>query len=658
MGLFLFYFLALLDLKERITMKNTISQRVADFLKSFPPFTFLQQRDLEQLSEQISIVYKEKDAVIFAENDKTHDCFYVVHKGAVALKKSHTSDILDMCDEGDIFGLRPLLAQENYVMEARAYEESILYSIPIAIFKPFAQENKAIGNFLIESYASNTKNPYSDIHKDNLYGELLEHEKHSDKEIFDLQPVKYSKKIVTCSRLTTAKQIAQLLTEKKVGAILIVDENLPVGIITDKDLRNKIVTGEFPIITPAETIMTSPVLTYPKKLTVTEAQMAMMKGNISYLCITKDGTPNTKLVGVLSKHDLMLTLGNNPAVLIKALKRVRKIKEIKPIRARITQLLQGYLDQNIPMQLIAKIITELNNACITRVIEISMKKMSGPPPLRFAWLALGSQGRSEQMLHTDQDNAIVYENVSEDLSVETKSYFLRFAVLVNKGLLHIGYDYCPAEMMASNPKWCLSLDDWKDQVQYWVTNPGKDEVLLSFIFFDYSLTYGDSKIVNELSESIFEIVKESPDFYRHLVSGALQNPSPTGFFRQFLVEQNGANKDQFDVKRRALMPLTDAARVLILSHSVKSISNTAERFEKLADLEPQNSELFLSCAYSFKALLKFRTKQGLLHNDSGQFIALETLSKTEKIKLKSTFKTIKELQELISIRFNNANILG
>ena len=110
-------------------------------------------------------------------------------------------------------------------MEARAYEESILYSIPIAIFKPFAQENKAIGNFLIESYASNTKNPYSDIHKDNLYGELLEHEKHSDKEIFDLQPVKYSKKIVTCSRLTTAKQIAQLLTEKKVGAILIVDEN-------------------------------------------------------------------------------------------------------------------------------------------------------------------------------------------------------------------------------------------------------------------------------------------------------------------------------------------------------------------------------------------------------------------------------------------------
>ncbi|OMQ13484.1 DUF294 nucleotidyltransferase-like domain-containing protein [[Flexibacter] sp. ATCC 35103] len=639
-------------------MKNTISHRVADFLKGFPPFSFLHQKDLEKLSEQISIVYKDKDAVIFAENEQTHDSFYVVHKGAVALKKSSKSTVLDMCDEGDIFGLRPLLAQENYIMEAVAHEETILYAIPIAVFKPYALENRTVGNFLIESYASNTRNPYSDIHKDKLYGDDLLHENHhAAKDSFDLQPIKYSKKIVTCEPSTTARDIAKIMTKKKVGAILIVDEMLPIGIITDKDLRNKIVTGDYSILTTAETIMTKPVVTYPKKMTVTEAQMAMMKSNISYLCLTKDGTTNTKAVGILSKHDVMVALGNNPAVLIKALKRAKKTKEIKPIRARIMQLLQGYLDQNIPMTLISKIITELNEACTTRVIEISLEKMSSPPPVKFAWLALGSQGRSEQMLHTDQDNAIVYENVSDVFKDETRVYFLKFAALVNKGLFEIGYDYCPAEMMASNPKWCMSLDEWKNQVKHWITNPGKNEVLLSFIFFDYSLTYGDAAIVDELSESIFESVKANPVFYVHLVSGALQSPSPTGFFRQFLVEQDGANKDHFDIKRRALMPLTDAARVLILSHSVKSISNTAERFEKLAELEPNNRELYLSCSYSFKALLKFRTKQGLLHHDSGQFIALESLSKMEKIKLKRTFKTIKELQELISVRFNISNLV-
>ena len=639
-------------------MKNTISHRVADFLKGFPPFSFLHQKDLEKLSEQISIVYKDKDAVIFAENDTTHDSFYVVHKGAVALKKSTKNTVLDMCDEGDIFGLRPLLAQENYIMEAVAYEETILYAIPISVFKPYALENRTVGNFLIESYASNTRNPYSDIHKDKLYGDDLLHETdHSHKDSFDLQPIKYSKKIVTCSPSTTARDIAKIMNKKKVGAILIVDEMLPIGILTDKDLRNKIVTGDYSILTTAETIMTKPVITYPKRMTVTEAQMAMMKSNISHLCLTKDGTINTKAVGILSKHDVMVALGNNPAVLIKALKRAKKVKEIKPIRARIMQLLQGYLDQNIPMTLISKIITELNEACTTRVIEMSIEKMSSPPPVKFAWLALGSQGRSEQMLHTDQDNAIVYENVSDVFKDETRIYFLKFAALVNKGLFEIGYDYCPAEMMASNPKWCMSLEEWKNQVYHWITNPGKNEVLLSFIFFDYSLTYGDAEIVNELSESIFENVKANPVFYVHLVSGALQSPSPTGFFRQFLVEQDGANKDHFDIKRRALMPLTDAARVLILSHSVKSISNTAERFEKLAELEPNNRELYLSCSYSFKALLKFRTKQGLLHNDSGQFIALESLSKMEKIKLKRTFKTIKELQELISVRFNISNLV-
>lgn len=639
-------------------MKNTISQRVADFLKSFPPFNFLQQKDLEKLSEQISIVYKEKDAIIFAENDKTHDSFYVVHKGAVALKKSPKNTVLDLCDEGDIFGLRPLLAQENYIMEAVAHEETILYAIPIAIFKPYALENRNIGNFLIESYASNTRNPYSDIHKGKLYGDdLLNENLNSSKHSFDLAPIKYSKKIVTCSPSTTVRDIAKIMKEKKVGAILIVDEMLPIGILTDKDLRNKIVTGEYSILTTAETIMTKPVITYPKKMTVTEAQMAMMKSNISHLCLTKDGTVNTKAVGILSKHDVMVALGNNPAVLIKALKRTKKTKDIKPIRNSIMELLQGYLDQNIPMTLISKIITELNEACTTRVIEISLKKMSSPPPVKFAWLALGSQGRGEQMLHTDQDNAIVYENVSDVFREETKVYFLKFAALVNKGLFEIGYEYCPAEMMASNPKWCMSLDEWKKQVHHWITNPGKNEVLLSFIFFDYSVTYGDAAIVNELSESIFENVKANPVFYVHLVSGALQSPSPTGFFRQFLVEQDGANKDHFDIKRRALMPLTDAARVLILSHWVKSISNTAERFEKLAELEPNNSELYLSCSYSFKALLKFRTKQGLLHHDSGQFIALESLSKMEKIKLKRTFKTIKELQELISVRFNISNLV-
>ncbi len=632
-------------------MKNTISARVADFLKDYPPFNEMHPKDLDVLSQEVSILYKTKESIIFEEDEQPHEHFYIIHKGAVVLRKRSKDDIIDLCDEGDIFGLRPLMANENYKLGAKAYEESILYAIPISDFRPYTQKYEGVANFLIESFASNTRNPYSKSYKGKLLGELSAPQPQIDKELLDLQHVNYSKKLVTSPKNTSIKSIALAMTKRKVGAMLIVENGLPVGIITDKDIRNKIATGIHPITAEAKDVMSAPVITYPKKMTIAQAQMAMMKNGISHLCLTEDGTPNTGVLGMLSKHDVMLELGNNPAVLMKAIKRAGKFKDIKLIRQRVTGLLKGYLDQNIPLTLTSKVISELNDACIKQVIAITLKNIEKQPPVKFAWLAMGSQGRSEQLLHTDQDNALIFENVPEKKLQQVRAYFLEFSKTVNKGLKTIGYEYCPAEMMASNHEWCLSLSEWKERVSYWITNPGPDEVLLSAIFFDYNPSFGDITLVNELTAHIFEETQKYPIFFLHLAGGALQNPSPTGFFRSFLVEEDGAHKDFFDVKRRALMPLIDGARVLTLSHQIKSINNTAERFERLAELEPNNEVLFSACSYATKALLKFRTKQGLSHNDSGRFITLDTLTKEEKIKLKRTFKTIKELQELIKFRF-------
>ncbi|MDT7827381.1 DUF294 nucleotidyltransferase-like domain-containing protein [Pricia sp. S334] len=639
-------------------MKNTISTRVADFLKKYPPFSEMDLQDLEKLSQKVSILYKTKESTVFEEDAPPHKQFYVVHKGAVVLRKKSQRDVIDLCDEGDIFGLRPLMANENYMLGAQAYEESILYAIPIAEFRPYTQKYDGVASFLMESFASNTRNPYSTDYKGILLGESPALKPQIDKGLLDLQHVHYSKKLVTSPETTSIKSIAVAMTQKKVGAMLILKDGLPVGIITDRDIRNKIATGAYPITAKAKDIMSAPIITYPKRMTIAQAQMAMMKNGISHLCLTEDGTANTPAVGMLSKHDIMLEIGNNPAVLMKAIKRAENFKTIKTIRRNVTGLLKGYLDQNIPLTLTSKIISELNDACIKQVIAITLKEQKDPPPVEFAWLALGSQGRSEQLLHTDQDNALIFEDVPQGELSRTRTYFLKLSKTINKGLNTIGYEYCPAEMMASNPEWCLSFSEWKDRVSYWITNPGPEEVLLTSIFFDYSLSFGEGRLVDELTAHIFGNTEKYPIFFTHLASGALQNPSPTGFFRSFLVEEDGAHKDFFDLKRRALMPMVDAARVLALSHNIKSINNTAERFERLAELEPNNEEQFLACSYATKALLKFRTKQGLLHNDSGRFIALDTLRKEEKMKLKRTFKTIKELQELIKLRFKVTSMLG
>jgi CBS domain-containing protein len=163
--------------------------------------------------------------------------------------------------------------------------------------------------------------------------------------------------------------------------------------------------------------------------------------------------------------------------------------------------------------------------------------------------------------------------------------------------------------------------------------------------------------VEEMSESIFKSIDKYEIFLNFLALNAIKNPPPLSFFRQFLVEHSGEHKDQFDIKARAIMPLVDAARLLVLANNIKGFNNTIFRFEKLAELEPQNRDLYESCINSFKILLRFRTQQGLKNNDSGRFIDLNALNKGDRLKLKSCFKPIKDIQELISVRFKLSQIM-
>lgn len=639
-------------------MKNTIAERVADFLKRFPPFDLLKPHQLLEIAMEVKVIYKQKGTAIFSQDEPGHSQFYVVHKGAVAIirKESEKMETLDKCDEGDVFGLRPLFAKENYMISAITEEESILYAIPITSFLPIIKRNYLVGQFLIESFASNTRNPYSREHRGKLFTEG-EAQPEMPPELYELQPVRYVKNIISSKRTTTVSEVAKLMSAKNVGSILVIENDLPIGVVTDKDIRNTIAVGKYPIDIEVEKIMSSPVICYQKGLTIAQAQVAMMKHKISHICITKDGTPNSKVLGIVSEHDIIVSQGNNPAALMKALKRANKTKTLRAIRGRIMHLLNGYVQQNIPMTHVSRIMFELNDATIKRVIERSIDKLGTPPPVKFAWMSLGSQGRKEQLLHTDQDNAIVFEDVPKEKLEETKAYFIALAKIVNKGLNNIGYEYCPADMMARNPNWTLSLGEWKKQFESWMTDPGNDEILLCSIFFDFDISYGDSNLTNQLSDAIFKSSENNQLFITALASSSLRSPSPLGFFRQFLVEANGEHKDFFDLKNRAIMPITDAGRVLILQHKIKNINNTAERFEKLAELEPHNRELYLSCSFTAKALLKFRTKQGLLHNDTGRFIALNTLTKEEKIKLKRSFKSISDVQELIKLRFKISSFI-
>lgn len=638
-------------------MQNTISLRVKDFLKEYPPFQYIPKEVLLSIAEKVEIGYLEKDEIVFNQNDRPHKHFYIIYEGTIRLYRFEGSEktIVDVCEQGDVFGLRPLIMNEDYLMGATAHEECILYGIPIVQFKEIAFNYPQVSKYLIASFATNTRNPFTDKHRGKLFANTNEIQK-GHRDFYEAQSAQFNKNPITCSKDISIREAAKTMRDKVINSIVVVEDKRPIGIITDKDFRTKIATGEHSINAPVAEIMSSPVKTFKANMSVAEAQIALLKHKVSHLCITEDGTDKSELVGILGEYDLVMAQANSPLLLIKQIKNAKDAETLQFIRNKASELTKAYLDQEIPIYFVTKVIAEINIAITKKAIGLSLEKMGKSPPVAFTWLALGSQGRKEQLLMTDQDNALVYEHVPEEKFEATRDYFLELAKNVTEILHQVGYDYCTADMMASNPKWCLSLEQWKTRFNDWITDPVSEKLILGIIFFDFDYVYGDSGLYDAMSGFVLEKVGENHHFLARLAKATIDNPPPLGFFKQFVLEEDGENKDSFDIKSRAIRPLVDAARIFTLYNNLK-INNTIARFEKLMEIEPQNSDLFESCANAFKILLKFRTLQGLNHGDSGRFVDIKNLSKPDRLQLKSCFKPIKNIQETLKVRFNTVQML-
>ncbi|WP_353085423.1 DUF294 nucleotidyltransferase-like domain-containing protein [Flavobacterium sp.] len=627
-------------------MENAITQRIANFLKEYEPFSYLSYEDLLKIVSTIRVINLEKHKSLFQINDTLHDDFYVVASGVIHLTVISDAEetLLNKCYAGDIFGLRPFFAKNNYQMTAKAREESIVYAVPIATFKPFVAQNATVLDFLLESFAVNTKNSLDNKNHTLLSDNVSYSDNQSDMQYF--QSLNYNKTPLKISHDTLIKDAAQLVTENMFDSALITDQNNPIGIVTDKDFRSKVATGRFPLTNSISKIMASPVITVTENISVAEAQLVMLKHGVTHLCVTKDGTDKSEVKGVISEHDLVVAQANNPGILLKEIKKSQTAKELKLVRNKLADIIQSSLNKNIPLTHITSIAGEVTLAIVKRSVEQAILEL-GSPPARFAWLCIGSQGRKEQLLLTDQDNILVFEDVSPEKYRDVKDYFLKLAKKATATLEKVGYINCPNGHMASNMMWCKSLTDWSKQYENWMNTPGENTNEISSVFFDYEIAFGEQKIEDELTDVIFSNIKNKVLFLDYLGNDTIKKPTPLNFFKKFNIEEDGEHKGKFDIKTRALMPLIDGARLLILSNNIKGINSTYLRFKQLAMIDPKFSEVYLNCADAYLVLSKFRTLEGLKNDNTGQYINLEELSKVDKEKLKNALAPMKELEELI-----------
>ena len=324
-------------------MNNSIAQRLADFLKEYPPFNHLSNDELNMIATSIKVVSLEKHKTLFQINEKLHDSFYVVASGVINLSVVADAEetLLNKCYSGEVFGLRPFFAKNNYMMTAKAREESIVYAIPIVAFKPFVAQNTEVLDFLLESFATNTRNPLDKENRGKLITDNVYTEQNSSNEIQYFQSLSYNKTPLKIVAQTIVKDAAQLMTENLIDSVIITEQNYPIGIVTDTDFRTKIVTGRFPISTSLDKIMSSPVITVPENVSVAEAQLLLLKHNVTHLCVTFDGSDKSEIRGIISEHDLIVAQANNPGILIKEIKRALTAKELKQVREKLTDLIQS-----------------------------------------------------------------------------------------------------------------------------------------------------------------------------------------------------------------------------------------------------------------------------------------------------------------------------
>jgi CBS domain-containing protein len=469
-------------------------------------------------------------------------------------------------------------------------------------------------------------------------------------------PVNPVREIVTCGAGASIHAAAALMAERNVGSIVVVDEKRrPLGIVTDTDLRNKVVAGGLPADGLVRSIMSTPVITVPVRSTASGTIITMMRRGIRHLCITEDGTPDSAVIGIISEHDVVLLHGNNPAVLAKEIAQAEDVAGLAVLRERGDELVSQYVSRGISVRFVADMIAEINDALVARLIAIAERMLRSeglsPPAAGFCWLSLGSDGRREQLIQTDQDTALVYGDPGETDREATQAYYGRLASEITAGLTACGFAPCPGNNMASNPEWCRPVARWEEYFRTWIRVPNGDALLNAATFFDFRPVHGDFSLAHRLRECITAELASDRTALILLAKNAAHNPPATGLWERLNVEKKGAHRGLFDLKLRAMKPVTEAVRVLALDRGIHSVTGTLDRIEQMAADDRSIASISRDVVEAYELFMRYRVVYGTRGEEAGRYLDPRRMSKQEMRRLRYLFGPVSSLLKLVQVRY-------
>lgn len=622
------------------------TRAIMAFLREHNPFASMDEDHLAHFAEHCSLRFYADNDVVISPDDGPVTTFNVVKQGLIRGEREGKDGSVQTTFEisqGECFPLAALIGERPTQTLHRAAGDTFCLSLDHASFVTLFAESDPFRDFCLRGVSSLLDQVNQRI-QSNAMATI------SPAQSLDTPLDRYAlRNPIVCSPDSPVRKAVARMHENNVGSVIVTnDARQPVGIFTLHDLRTMIAEETASLDASISQVMTPNPFSLPADKDAFSAAMLMAEHHIAHVCLTDhDG----RLVGIVSQRDLFSLQRVDLVRLARTIATSGHLRTLVSLRSEVTRLVDTMLAHGADSGQIVKIITTLNDVTVRRVLELNMAK--NDPGIPFTWLTFGSEGRQEQTLLTDQDNGILFEppaGMSED-DVRTK--LLPFAETVNNELAECGFTLCKGNIMASNPKLCLSSREWDDWFIRFIEASTPQNLVYSSIFLDMRAVYGPSGPLEQLQQQIVGRIQKNALFQKMLAANAVERRPPLTLFRGFRYAPDG-EKHTLDLKRQGLAPFVESARVFALANGITE-SNTVERMEQLArkgvfDRKDANA---WKEAYGLIQAIRMRAHQEQARQDQPlhNYVNPDDLNPLDRRILRESFRQAQRLQHKLEITY-------
>lgn len=613
---------------------------LAQQLMAVLPFSEMPESDVQQFIELSEEFYYEPDEVILDPDAGVPECLFLIRQGIVAGERVGPSgEVIHFeLEAGDLFSVGAVLTRRPVTTTYRALGDCFCLQFPADRVHEFGVQSPVFLSFLQNHFRTILEQSHKDLQQ-HFAARAAEAQLHQN-QIGKL----VQRKPFTVTPDTPLGEALKRMDELGVGSILVAesDERLR-GILTRHDLLKRVVLPQTPLDTPMHAIMTPDPKTLDAQSSVEQAAQLMVHAGIRHVPVTDHG----KLVGLVSERDLFTLQRFSVGNLSAAIKAAHDLAELRRVAHHIEAYSRSLLGQGVTGRRFTSLISFLNDLLTQRVIEL-VAQQHDVNEQAYCWLALGSEGREEQTVATDQDNALVLD---DDVDAATRKVYLAFAKDVNEALASCGFPLCKGNVMASNPDYCRTRSEWMQQADRWIDRGSPEALLQASIFFDFRALYGNKSLITALAE----LVRQSgatPRFISQMAVNAMNWKVPLTLFGGLDTERV-EGKEVIDLKKNGIALIVDFARIYALAHHIGD-RNTALRLEAVARALGYDDQRVSDWVGSFEFLQTLRLRAQLQPSPPGgnrNALDVNTLTKVDKVVLKASLNVTKTMQQRLSLDY-------